>query len=249
MTSNLPTVEPTAVATVEAVTDATPIPGSRRAQAADTKRRLLDVAVKLFSDRPYDDVSAADIAREAGTAHGLLFHHFESKRGIYLAALERMKARNKSSREEDLSAPGAEGLRRLLEDHFGAIAANPRPFSTLMTAGVGADPEAQDIFERDRWEAITAISRHLELDDSSVAVKIAMRGGIGGIDHAVLTWLTLDRPVPLEDLIDGLLAILAGSISGATSLDPSVETTTALAVLRDAAASADTAREMPAEKN
>lgn len=236
MTSNLPTVESTTVGTVEVVTDETPIPGSRRAQAADTKQRLLRVAVQLFSDRPYHEVSAAELAREAGTSHGLLFHHFDSKRGIYLAALEQMTARSKSSREDDLSSPGAAALRRLLEDHFGAIAANPRPFSTLMAAGVGADPEAQAIFERDRWEAITAISRHLELDETSVAVKVAMRGGIGGIDQAMRTWLNLDRPFPLEDLIDGLLAILAGSITAAAALDPALDATTALAVLRDAAA-------------
>ncbi|MGI9611936.1 MAG: TetR/AcrR family transcriptional regulator [Acidimicrobiales bacterium] len=210
------------------------VPGSRKARAADTRRRLLEVAVRLFTERPYDDVSVAEISREAGAAHGLLFHHFDSKRGIYLAALEELAARNRSSRTNDLSSPGADGLRRLLDAHFGAIAANPQAFLKLMTAGLGTDPEAQEIFERDRWEAITAVSRHLNLDNGSPAVKIALRGAIGGIDHAVLTWLDLDKPFPLDRLIDTLVAIIAGSITGTTALDTSLEISHALEVLDDA---------------
>ena len=60
----------------------------RAAQAAETRQRLVSrAAVDLFSARSYDRVAAGDIAKAAGVAHGLLFHYFGSKRGIYLHAI------------------------------------------------------------------------------------------------------------------------------------------------------------------
>ena len=58
--------------------------GKRAAQKAETKRRLISIAVEVFAENDYDQVTVADIAERAGVAHGLLFHYFKSKRGIYL---------------------------------------------------------------------------------------------------------------------------------------------------------------------
>ena len=207
------------------------VAGSRKARAADTRQRLLDVAARLFWERPYDEVNVAEIAREAGAAHGLLFHHFGSKRGLYLAALEEVATRQKADRDDMFGSVEAEGLRRSLEAFYGTIAANPQLFLRLTTAGVGADREAQEIFERDRWDAVASLSRHLGLDATAPAVRIALRGAIGGVDHAVLTWFTLDRPFPLDVLIDTLIAIIAGGINAISSLDASLDTTQALAML------------------
>ena len=207
---------------------------SRTERAADTRRRLVKAATALFSERPYDDVNVADIAREAGAAHGLLFHHFGSKRGIYLAALELLAERHRASRDAYLAAAGAGDLRRLLEAHFGAVAAGPQPFLRLMNSGAGADPVVHEIFERDRWDSIETLCRHLELDSSTPAVRIALRGAVGGIDHAVLTWLNQSRPYPLEVLIDGLVAIIAGSVAVVIAMDDRVDTTAAAVALEAA---------------
>jgi len=62
-------------------------PNTRKARAAETRRRLVQAAVDQFSERHYDDVAVSHIAESAGVAHGLLFHYFDSKRGIYLEAM------------------------------------------------------------------------------------------------------------------------------------------------------------------
>ncbi len=59
----------------------------RREQADATRRRLVQAALKAFSTRPFDAVAVDDIADAAGVAHGLVFHYFGSKRGLYLEAL------------------------------------------------------------------------------------------------------------------------------------------------------------------
>jgi TetR/AcrR family transcriptional regulator, fatty acid metabolism regulator protein len=49
---------------------------------ADRRRLLLDAAVRVFARAGYHDCRVDDIAREAGVAHGLLYHYFSSKEEV-----------------------------------------------------------------------------------------------------------------------------------------------------------------------
>jgi AcrR family transcriptional regulator len=48
-----------------------------------------DHVINTICSETGKDVAVGDIAKSAGVAHGLLFHYFGTKRGIYLAALRR----------------------------------------------------------------------------------------------------------------------------------------------------------------
>jgi TetR/AcrR family transcriptional regulator, fatty acid metabolism regulator protein len=45
----------------------------------DKRRLILDAAVRVFARKGYHTCRVADIAEEAGVAHGLLYHYFRSK--------------------------------------------------------------------------------------------------------------------------------------------------------------------------
>jgi AcrR family transcriptional regulator len=63
-----------------------------RADAARaTANRLLDVAVDLFTEKPYEDVSLEEVARRAGVTKRTLFRRFGSKEGLFVAGMERAK--------------------------------------------------------------------------------------------------------------------------------------------------------------
>ena len=49
------------------------------AAAEDKRRQILDAAVRVFARKGYHASRVGDIAEEAGVAHGLLYHYFESK--------------------------------------------------------------------------------------------------------------------------------------------------------------------------
>ena len=53
---------------VEALETRTELP-PRKAQAEETRRRILEAAVEAFSAQLYDEVSVGDIATSAGVAH------------------------------------------------------------------------------------------------------------------------------------------------------------------------------------
>jgi AcrR family transcriptional regulator len=58
-----------------------------QARGVDTRKRLLDVATALFSERGFDGVSTRDIAGQAGTTLPSIAHHFKSKEGLYGAVV------------------------------------------------------------------------------------------------------------------------------------------------------------------
>ncbi len=51
----------------------------RKAQGAETKKKLYEIAEKLFAERDYTSVSVEDITSKAGITKGAFYVHFESK--------------------------------------------------------------------------------------------------------------------------------------------------------------------------
>src|SRR5712671_1542264 len=51
----------------------------RSAGAEDKRRLILDAAVRVFAHKGFHTSRVGDIAKEAGVAHGLLYHYFSSK--------------------------------------------------------------------------------------------------------------------------------------------------------------------------
>ena len=70
----------TATATATAIT-ATPQPDPK----SDTRQRILDVALDLFTEQGYDGTSLREIAEQLGVTKAALYYHFESKEDILMA--------------------------------------------------------------------------------------------------------------------------------------------------------------------
>ena len=71
-----------------------------RAEAVEaTRERIARAAMERFLAEPYDDVTIASVASDAGVSHQTLLNHFESKDGLFAAAAERFSADIAASRE------------------------------------------------------------------------------------------------------------------------------------------------------
>jgi TetR/AcrR family fatty acid metabolism transcriptional regulator len=55
---------------------------TERSITVDKRRTLLAAAVRVFAKRGYHAARVGDIAEEAGVAHGLLYHYFNSKEEV-----------------------------------------------------------------------------------------------------------------------------------------------------------------------
>src|SRR5688572_6854079 len=70
-----------------------------RAEAVEaTRERIARAAMQRFLAEPYDDVTIASVAGDAGVSHQTLLNHFESKDGLFAAAAERFSADLAASR-------------------------------------------------------------------------------------------------------------------------------------------------------
>src|SRR5512143_1597855 len=57
-------------------------------RSEETRGRIMEAAIKLFSERGFDASSVDDICAEAGVSKGAFYHHFESKQALFLALLD-----------------------------------------------------------------------------------------------------------------------------------------------------------------
>ncbi|MCX6397409.1 MAG: TetR/AcrR family transcriptional regulator [Propionibacteriales bacterium] len=175
----------------------------RRLEPDARREQILECAVRLFGERPYDAVSTGDIADEAGVTRGLLHHYFGTKRGIYLEVVRQMLAETRidlqASDMTPVSRPGS--IRKRAEigvDHFlEAVSQHGRTFVAVSRAeGIGTDPEVGAILAR--------------ADDVSAGSMIAALGlpdpGPNSREYAVFrSYLQLVKGATREWVRDGTL--------------------------------------------
>ena len=75
-----------------------------RLPAPDRKKQLLEIAMKLFSDKGFDGTSTREIAEAAGVNEALIFRHFRSKEDLFWAVLsDRVERRGRNRRIRELT--------------------------------------------------------------------------------------------------------------------------------------------------
>jgi AcrR family transcriptional regulator len=206
---------------------------SRAAQAAKTRQRLVAAAADLFSEHSYDDVAAGDIAKAAGVAHGLLFHYFGSKRGIYLQAIrEAVDQLDEAFSFEPNLAP-AQQLRRALASNLHYLSRRRGLALRLVLGGRGADPEAWEVFEVGRWRAIGATWAMLGLGPDNHALRITGRAAVAAIDEATVYWLNNEQRFSVETMVEYMVELLAAGLRSAATLDPTLDVAVAIESLLD----------------
>ena len=67
---------------------------SRKESQLQTRERLLDAALQVFSRRGYYAASVDEIAAEAGYSKGAVYSNFSNKEGLFLALIDRRFAKD-----------------------------------------------------------------------------------------------------------------------------------------------------------
>jgi AcrR family transcriptional regulator len=203
----------------DSVGESRPRASNRPAKGA-LRAKLIAAALEHFATRPYDEVTVGEIARAAGVAHGLLFHYFETKRGLYLAALEHAGEQLVVAHQTDPAAPPGARIRQLLSSHLEHLAANEHVALNLILRGAGNDAAAYQAFERNRWEMTDWVCELLGLDPANAAARSALRSFARATDEATAQWLAGGQPIEIDVVVEGLLELLVGALRAATKWDP-----------------------------
>src|SRR5689334_11689561 len=63
-------------------------PTKRSVGAQNTKRRMIQAAIAVFSEHGYEKATTRELAERAGVSEGLIYRHFGGKRELLFASLE-----------------------------------------------------------------------------------------------------------------------------------------------------------------
>jgi AcrR family transcriptional regulator len=197
------------------------MPDPPRSRLATDERRaqLLDLGVRLFSRRPYDEVSIDDIAAEAGISKGLLYHYFGGKRDFYVAVVREAASRLGEATSPDPTLSPRDRAITGLEAYLDFVDARAEAFTALMQGGLGTDPEIAAILEGTRASIEARFLEGLGLDAPRPVFRLAIRSWLGAVERASLHWLE-HRDVDRETLVALLLPVLAAHLVLARRLDP-----------------------------
>jgi AcrR family transcriptional regulator len=182
------------------------VPGRVRSE------QLLDVAERLFATAGYGATSIEAIASEAGVTRPVVYSHFGSKDGIYLACLRRARAQMEAMMFEAIGS--ASDVRTQIEGgadaYFRFVESDPARWRVLF----GGDAAVSgDVAEE-------AMQLHLATERRFAALLSEVSGGggdeqqvlafshaIGGAAHQLAQWWLRTPGVPRERVVEWYCAV------------------------------------------
>lgn len=127
-------------------------------EPVDRRQEIVEIAAALFKKTGYDRVSMRQIAAGAGILGGSLYHHFESKRTLFIEIHKQALSNNADRVEaaiEGLADPW-ERLEVACTVHL-SLQVDPESISMPMmsdTAAMASDMRKDLVKDRDRFEKI-----------------------------------------------------------------------------------------------
>ena len=96
--------------------------GLRELKKEQTRQLIAGTAWRLFADRGFDNVTVAEIAREAQVAEATVFNYFRSKEDLFYSRFEAFSARLADAvRDRDIGEPALAAFRRALLEEGGLL--------------------------------------------------------------------------------------------------------------------------------
>lgn len=187
-------------------------PAYTRLENDERRRRLLELGTRLFTEHAYDEISMAQIAREAGISKALLYHYFPSKQDYFVATLAGGAQELRARVEPDPSLPPAQALTEALDAYLAWIEDNADAYAKLFRSAAGV-PEVRDVVEAVRDETAERILDGLGAAANARA-RIAVRGWLWFTDGACLDWIA-HRDLTRGEMHGLLLGTLAGALLAA----------------------------------
>jgi AcrR family transcriptional regulator len=191
-------------------------PAYTRLGVDERRRRLLELGAELFTRHSYDELSMAQIAREAGISKALLYHYFPSKQAYFAATLEQAAAELAEVTRPDPEKPPVEQLAASLDAYLGWVERHMGAYEKLIRS-LGAVPEVRELVERVRDETAKRILAGLAPGrEPTPPLRAAVRGWLWFMDGAVLDWIE-HRDIERRRLHGLLLGTLLGAVTAAGS--------------------------------
>jgi TetR/AcrR family transcriptional regulator, transcriptional repressor for nem operon len=183
----------------------------------DTRERLIESTRELLWDRGYVGTSPKAIQERSGAGQGSMYHHFQGKQELALAAIERNTADLVTRADADLDGPGTvtERVARYMRRERAAL--RGCPVGRLTTdPDVMADPDlrrpVEDAFAavRDRLTRVLDEGRRSGELDPAVDPAVTATTLVAVLQGGYVLARASGSPDTYAQAVEGVLALLAG---------------------------------------
>lgn len=184
-----------------------------------TKRRIFNTAVKLFSEKGYDNTNVEEITAVAGVAKGTLYYHFSKKEDIFDMLLEegiKLLKNNIELKTKDCKT-ALEKIKAVILVQIKVIVAYESFLNVVLSQMWGEESKnikcKKVVFEYIGIieEIIEEGIKNGEFYDGNVQ---ALASGIFGITYSSLIYrLKKNRKVNIDDVYNGFIDTVIRGIS------------------------------------
>lgn len=162
----------------------------RRLSVEDRRVEILEAAVTVFEQLPYEQVSVEAIAEAAQISMGLLYHYFPGKKALFLAAYEHLATGLVQRCMAQVTEAGAaskwEAVEACLEAYYDYAREHPGAVLMILRPGVGADEEISAFNDRLNEQMADLLSLLLDLRARATATRVALLAWTAFVDKAIL---------------------------------------------------------------
>jgi AcrR family transcriptional regulator len=186
----------------------------RRLEVDERRAQLIEVGTELFSKNSYEELSMAEIAREAGISKALLYHYFPSKEKFFKAAVAEAAVELAERTAPDETLAPLEQVRASTHAFVEWIGERGPAYTKLLQS-VGAVPELRDTMTAIRDVTSTRVLDGLVPPEQRTPAKRAVvRAWLWFMDGVLADWIEhgdRDTDAVADGLVDSLLALLAAA--------------------------------------
>jgi len=180
-----------------------------REQVAENRRKILEVAGRLFRERGFEAVTVADVMKAAGLTHGGFYGHFKSKDDLIAQTLASALASSVPDELDFASFAAGYLSRRHCEDLAGGC-----PVAGLGAETIRQSPEARAAMTEGLRRQIDLLSRAAPGATAADRRRAAI-GSWAAMVGAVILARMSDDPALSQEMLDETGAwIAANSLRG-----------------------------------
>ncbi|MDR6870443.1 TetR/AcrR family transcriptional repressor of nem operon [Bosea sp. BE125] len=167
-----------------------------REQMAENRRRILEVASRLFRDKGFDAVSVAEVMKAAGLTHGGFYGHFSSKDDLIAQSLAHALAVGAGEGGDFLAYVGAYLAPRHRDNCAGGC-----PTAGLAAAVRHQTPAARSVMTDGLRSQFDRIGKALPELDAADRRRAAI-GSFAAMVGAVILARAIDDPALSDEVLE-----------------------------------------------
>ncbi|TDZ96390.1 HTH-type transcriptional regulator AcrR [Mycobacteroides salmoniphilum] len=194
-----------------------------RMSAKQREEQLLDIAEELFTQRGFENVSIEDIARTAGVTRPVIYQHFRSLQGVFVACVARARREQEQRTLERVEAAG-DGFSELIRAggaaYFDLIEADPDRFILLFSSSTSVHGEIGDQLNVLRTGTIEVIASTVrrQRPDVKPEAALAFAYAASGIGEQLGRWWLTKPTMSKRRILDYYTSAVEGAFDGIVAM-------------------------------